>query len=344
MINDIKENALISQIAALLPHRPAQLNALQQSDAELIRIPGCTGQVLAVTTDSIVEEVDTGLYKDPYLLGWMTVMANLSDLAAVGADPVGILIAETFPHDITPDVLISLHNGIREACICAGTAVLGGDTNFSDRLHTTGTAIGLVQDGSPLMRVPCHPGEYIYSTGRLGTGNAFAALNMLGQIHRPLPAFKPIARIKEGMLLRPFASACMDTSDGLLATLDQLGRLNNCGFVLESDWENHIAPDSCDVARQSGLEPWMLLAGPHGEFELIFTVPEERCSAMIATARNSGWTPIRLGVVTGIPGIEVTRWGQLSPGDLANIRNFKFEAAGSLLEFVHFLSNLGAKR
>ena len=60
----------------------------------LIQIPG-TSLVIAITTDSIVKELKTGLYSDPYTIGWMTVLANASDLAAVGPEPSGILISET---------------------------------------------------------------------------------------------------------------------------------------------------------------------------------------------------------------------------------------------------------
>ncbi len=62
---------------------PIQINKLQESDSELLNINILENDQLAVTTDSIVEEIEMGIYKDPYLIGWMTVMVNMSDLAAV---------------------------------------------------------------------------------------------------------------------------------------------------------------------------------------------------------------------------------------------------------------------
>ena len=71
---------------------------------------------LAVTTDSIVEEIEMGIYKDPYLIGWMTVMVNMSDLAAVAAAPVGILISEIITDFLDESFKTKLHEGINDAC------------------------------------------------------------------------------------------------------------------------------------------------------------------------------------------------------------------------------------
>jgi thiamine-monophosphate kinase len=343
MMQQIEENETIARLAALLPRRPAQLNKLSESDAELIRIPGTTGQVLAVTTDTIAEEIESGLYKDPYLIGWMTVMANLSDLAAVGAEPLGVLIAETLPRDASEEDLNALQTGIRDACMHTGAPVLGGDTNFSDRLHTTGTAIGIVSDGRPMMRVQCKPDELLYCTGPLGTGNAFAALRVFGNSADGESHYRPMARIKEGISLRPYASVCMDTSDGLLASLDQLGRLNSCGFTLNESWEMRIAPNARGLASAGGLSPWMLLAGPHGEFELVFTVPVQKIELMHEAAERTGWEPVCLGVVSHTPGIEMDGWGRLEPDDLATIRNYRFTTARERRAFPHFLAEIAER-
>jgi thiamine-monophosphate kinase len=343
MMQQIEENLMIARLAALLPHPPAQLNGLNESDAELIRIPGTVEQILAVTTDTISEEIESGLYDDHYLTGWMTVMANLSDLAAVGADPIGLLVAETLPRDASDRDLIALQTGIRDACLCSGTHVLGGDTNFSDRLHTTGTALGLVSDGRPMRRVHCRPDELLYCTGTLGTGNAFAALRVIGNSTDGKFSYRPVARIKEGISLRPYASVCMDTSDGLFASLDQLGRLNNCGFVLNDSWETRIAPEARNLALAVGLSPWMLMAGPHGEFELVFTVPIHKIASMREAAEHAGWEPVCLGVVSQTPGIELAGHGRLTPDDLASIRNYRFTTAKERLQFPLFLRELAGR-
>ncbi len=74
-MNEIRENALIEGLVKGFPRSPLQQNRPHQADAELVHLPG-TDALLALTTDSVVEEVESGLYTDPYLIGWMTVVVN----------------------------------------------------------------------------------------------------------------------------------------------------------------------------------------------------------------------------------------------------------------------------
>ena len=135
----------------------------------------------------------------------------------------------------------------------------------------------------------------------------------------------------------------MDTSDGLFATLDQLGRLNNCGFHLEKGWESHLAPDAVRVAKMAGVDPWMLFAGPHGEFELVFTIPPHKIPLLRIAAEQSHWLPLRLGVVVEEPGISIADWGTLGPVDLASIRNYPLGSKGEIQAFLRFLADLAER-
>ena len=145
VMTEILESAFIERLTRRLPRSPLQLNGLQETDAYLLRVPA-VGLVLALTTDWVVEEIESGLYSDPYLIGWMTVTVNASDLAAVGAEPIGLLLNETLPPDTAPEFIERLQEGIREACSASGLYVLGGDTNISTRLELGGSALGLISD------------------------------------------------------------------------------------------------------------------------------------------------------------------------------------------------------
>jgi thiamine-monophosphate kinase len=173
----IIENALIERLAAGLPRSPHQLNGLRESDAELIQLQG-TNIVLALTTDGVVEEIEVGLYDDPYLIGWMTVMVNASDLAAVGAEPLGILLNQTLTPDLDDDFVAKLQAGVRDACTTCGLDVLGGDTNFSARMQMTATALGTITSGPPITRRGCRPGDRLFASGPLGLGSAYALLKL----------------------------------------------------------------------------------------------------------------------------------------------------------------------
>ncbi len=341
MMNAIAENALVAKLTASVPRHPGQMNAPHESDAEILRLVGDPRRFLAVTTDSIVEEIDQQIYIDPYHIGWMTVMANLSDLAAVGASPLGLLLSETLPHDASVEFVKNLQEGIGDACRAEETSILGGDTNRSDRLHMSATAIGLIDAGKPTTRIGCRVGDILYCTGTLGSGNAFAAQRVLES--GSIDTFLPVARVREGIALCPLGSACMDTSDGLFATLDQLGRLNNIGFRLDDTWEEQLDATARAKAEAIGLHPWMLFAGPHGEYELVLSVRPEHQEEVEALPFMDEGGIHRIGQIVETPGIALGTWGTFSSSYLAKIRNYNISGPAGAREFIRFLFSLEAR-
>jgi thiamine-monophosphate kinase len=352
----IRENAFLAALVGGFLRAPRQVNGLQESDAELVRLPGTAG-LLALTTDAIVEEIQTGLYRDPFQIGWMTVMVNASDLAAVGAEPLGLLLNETLPPDLDAAFLAELQRGIAMASRAAGLPVLGGDTNIGSHLQTCGLAVGWVPDGQPMTRLGAAPGHLLYTTGPLGRGGAYACQALLGNAPRtsgqhgfqaravPSPGpdldFRPGPRLHEGQMLRPFASACMDTSDGFLPTLDQLMRLNGFGFEVSADLESYMDAAAARVNQPAAVPPWVFLAGPHGEFELVFTVPPEREAAFLEAARAQDWRPLRLGHVTTQPVIRLRSGDRYLALDTGRIRNLFSEVGGDAAAYLCQLVDLG---
>lgn len=331
----IQENSLIERLTQGFGRSALQLNGLNESDAELIRLPG-TDVVLAVTTDAIVEEIQAGLYSDPYLLGWMTVMVNASDLAAVGAEPIGILLNETLTDGLGEAFVSRIQQGIEDACVACDLAVLGGDTNFSRQMQMAASALGIVPDGIALTRLGATPGDTLFASGPLGLGTAFALCQLAPGNVSDLPTlnYQPTARLREGRLLRGLASCCMDTSDGVLATLDQLMRCNDVGFVIELPAEDFLHSDANRISQATGIPPWMMLAGPHGEFELLFTMPADRLDDLVSEAAAHGWAPIRLGRVVAKPGISLPLGGKLALLDTGRIRNLFAEANGDIEKYL----------
>ncbi|HUL43309.1 MAG TPA: thiamine-phosphate kinase [Bacteroidota bacterium] len=343
MISDIRENVLIGELTKSFLRSPSQRNGLHETDAEIIRISDSC--VLAVTTDSIVEEISSGLYSDPYLAGWMAVMASMSDLSAVGAQPNGILISEILPTNYPEADRDQLQLGIQDACRRCETCVLGGDTNCDKQLILTGTAIGTCPDGRFLTRRGSRPGDFLFSTGSIGIGNAFAAKMLLNPKSDPLNriSYRPTARLKEGRALLGSASACMDTSDGVIATLDQMMRLNGTGFDLRADWESVLDPGAAEFASGAGIPTWLLLAGQHGEFELLFTVPQSRVHELYDKAEFDGWQPVFLGLVNRNPAITITLYGENRALDSGSIRNFATDLDGNVQEYYANLLNMDSE-
>jgi len=332
------ENALIQRLTHALPRSARQLNGVRESDAELVRLPG--GLVLALTTDAIAEEIETGLYAEPELIGWMTVLVNASDLAAVGAEPLGILLNQTLTPDLDGRFLDALQNGIAQAAEACRLPVLGGDTNFGRRLQVAVAAVGTVE-GEPITRLGCRPGDRLFASDLLGLGGAYALARLSGDTATADSLdYRPQPRLAEGRLIRRHASCCMDTSDGAIPTLDELMRLNDVGFRIEPSLSAILDPAALAVCAAAGLPEWTLLAGPHGEFELIFTVPQSSHRLFLHEARMIGWRPVELGFVEEGSGLGLPSPEGHRVIDTLRVRNLFTEVNGDVRAYVSQLLSL----
>jgi thiamine-monophosphate kinase len=332
-LNEILENKIINNLIAGFERSPDQLNKPHESDAEIIQLGNFK---LAITTDSISEEISTGLYDDPYLIGWMIVTVNMSDLAAVGATPIGILISEIIPNNFNEEKLEQLQKGISDACKKYDTFVLGGDTNEGEKLVLTGTAIGIIKNENTLSRVGCKPGNILYSSGKLGSGNAYAISQLISKTNTPIN-FQPEARVKLSSIINKYATACMDTSDGFISTLDQLMRLNNVGFELKEDLEKVIDESALKYVENLNIPAWLLFAGQHGEFELIFTIPKTSQKSFLDDAEKIGFEPVELGKVNQEKGIRINLYDKLIPINSEYIRNLPYETNSDINHYLKLL-------
>ena len=136
----------------------------------------------------------------------------------------------------------------------------------------------------------------MYITGRVGTGNALGLVRLSGMPDELFPeeSYRPQARIREAKLLRRYAGCCMDTSDGLLATLDQLMRLNGFGLEVDCGWSDLVDSRVLELCAQAKVPPWLTAAGPHGEFELVLTVADDRKEKLAAAAGRQQVPLVRL--------------------------------------------------
>ena len=314
--DEVEENRRLMRWADLLPRAPGQAGGVHETDAELV--PLGDGRLLALTIDTVAEEIRLGIYADPRTAGRVAAAAALSDLAAVGAEPLGLLLSVTLPAKDTGAVQEAVARGVAETARAAGTFVLGGDTNEGPMLSVGCAAAGLVPVGSELRRVGLHPGDILFAAGPLGLGAACAAGALLGSAGLfDEQEFVPPPRIAHGVVLRRLASAAMDTSDGLVATLDQLGRLNGVRLRVALSPAELLHPRAAEVARHLGLPPLTLLAALHGEFELVFGLQAHLRGSLEDVAARIAWRPIEIGVVEEGSGLVVDG----RPIDGARIRN-----------------------
>jgi thiamine-monophosphate kinase len=197
-----------------------------------------------------------------------------------------------------------------------------------------------------MTRMGCQPGDSVFVTRLMGLGNALglARLNAHPGILFPEKLFRPVANLRESMLIRNHATCCMDTSDGLLATLDQLMRINNLGFAIECDWKRILVPEAIELCRQAGIPLWTMAAGPHGEFALLFTIPRKRQESFLREASSCAFDPIYLGRVKEEPALTLKRhdasWVDV---DMCYLRNLLYLANGDFKRYIREFLEYGIK-
>jgi thiamine-monophosphate kinase len=328
LIDAIHENRFLSQWARLLPRPAAAIGAIHEADAELVPLDAT--RWLAVKVDTVAEEIAAGLYVDPATAGRIAVISVLSDLAAVGAEPLGLLMSVVLPRDDAEAVQARVAAGARAACEAAGTGVLGGDTSSGPALAITVAGFGLVPAGQALRRVGLRAGDVIFVAGRVGLGGALAAARWLGAQGFTEDDYAPPPRIAAGRALRGIASAAMDTSDGLIATLDQLARLNDVGIRIEAPLDSLLHPKVEAMRVSVRLPAFAFVASYHGEFELVFAVPPGRLDRLDGLRVALGAEPFRIGTAFSGAGLKIgdTRI------DGAKIRNLLEEVGGDPLAYA----------
>ncbi len=232
-------------------------------DAAVLRWPA--GDELVVTTDAITDEVDFLLAEtDPRLVGHKALGVNLSDLAAMAAEPVGVVISLVLPRMgarglDAKELAIELYHSMLPLAERFGVAIAGGDTNTWDGpLAISVTAFGRVTDRGPLKRSGAKPGDVVLVTGALGG-------SILGRHLQVEP------RVREALLLneRYELTAGMDVSDGLALDASRLAAASDCGIALRLD-KIPIAPDAERLAARDGKSPLEHALGDGEDFELLF--------------------------------------------------------------------------
>jgi thiamine-monophosphate kinase len=298
------------------PRSPLQTHAPGDSDAEVIRLRD--DLFLATSSDAIEEEIAAGLYRQPRTAGWVAVMAGLSDLAAVGAAPLGILLTTIWAADWGLSRRAELAAGVAEALRRSGTALLGGDNASGQSTVVAISAIGS-SPVLPMSRRGARPGDVLCVTGSTGRGAALGASLVLREhgFDWPEDLYRPCARLEEGARLRPFASACVDASDGILRAVRALTSANGVGAALT--WN----PDSLDgeaaaYFRRADLPLWWLWLAEHADFELVAAVPKRMWSQASAAVK-----PLHvIGEVVGEPNVTVTVDGRTTPLELDDLPTF----------------------
>lgn len=306
-----KEIDYINTLIKNYPRSSEQMNYPFHSDSEVLKL---SEGYLGVSVDAVSEEISLKLIQNPETLGWMTVTASVSDLAAIGfkTEKISLLLkTANEPAEWKDEFLKGAESAARFYEIPEMEKVL---SNGEETL-TACTAFGFSKSAPVLSRVGLKPGDLLYLTGPVGWGNATAFANIAIRKSAPDVAdlidktYRPKARWKEAQFISQFSKVCIDTSDGLLATLKWLEIFNHQKLVIDYT-KNLFHKIALDVAGKTNVDPWLFMASQNGEFELLFAVSPEKAGEFEKAGAEKGFHFLRAGVVVEGEGLALNCQGK----------------------------------
>ena len=283
------------------------------------------GRSLVATTDTVIAGVHFLADDPPDLIARKALRVNLSDLASMGAEPLGYLLVTALPAGIDENWVAQFSRGLAQDQAEFSIALLGGDTAFTPGLLSlTITALGQVERGKALLRSGAKPGDRVYVSGTIGD-SAFGLKLAKGEPLTLSPSEKsslldryrlPQPRLGLGRRLIGVASAAMDVSDGLAADLGHICQASRVGALVEAA-KMPVSPALRSVL-EVGEASLVEVATGGDDYELLFTAPAavELLLGRIATELALPLTAV--GEIRREPGVVVLdqngRAVELGPG------------------------------
>ncbi|CAB3829942.1 MAG: thiamine-phosphate kinase [Achromobacter mucicolens] len=275
-------------------------------DCALFPVP--PGEQVATSTDLLLEGRHFFPDVDPKSLGHKALAVNLSDLAAMGARPIGCVLGLALPRLDEP-WLAAFAEGFHALAAAHGCPLVGGDTTRSAHdLAISVTVFGSVPPGQALRRDGARSGDDIWVSGELGAADvAYRLLDGQYPANAALLAATrgalewPEPQVGLGTALRGIANAAIDLSDGLVQDLGHILAASRVGACLRFA-DLPMAPA---LAGQDAALLQRALLGGGDVYQLCFTAPPSRRDAVLAAARRAGARVTRVGEILPQPGIAV---------------------------------------
>ncbi|PWR00302.1 thiamine-phosphate kinase [Leucothrix pacifica] len=260
---------------------------------------------LAISVDTLVSGVHFPVNTHPADIGHKALSVNVSDMAAMGAEPRWFTLALTLPEYNTA-WLEGFSAGLKQAADDYGVDLIGGDTTRGSQTITV-QIMGEVTPAAALKRSAAKLGDVIFVTGTLGDAAAGLALAQgdssiyasgekrayhdycIQRLNRPT------ARTVESRIIRQYAHACIDVSDGLLQDLMHVLKASQCGAVINTD----DIPFSEALSSLHPPEQCLQYALTGGDdYELLFTVPDDQCDGFIKAMSEQQLSCQAIGYIT----------------------------------------------
>ncbi|MBS7537425.1 thiamine-phosphate kinase [Ancylobacter lacus] len=306
------EDRLIARLFKPIARHPGAIGLTD--DAACIAPP--PGHDLVLTKDALVAGVHFFPDDPPASIARKAMRVNLSDLAAKGAVPLGVLLAIAIPPDMDEDALAAFARGLGEDVEAYGAPLLGGDTvRTPGPLTVSLTALGTLPQGSLVTRSGAREGQAVVVSGTIGD----AALGLALRLDPGRPGFARLApehrdflldrylhprpRLGLAAALRGSASAAMDVSDGLVGDLAKLLAASGVGAVVEAARVPLSPAARAAIAAEPALLETALTGGD--DYEILAVVPVSRLDAFGVNATAAGVPLSEIGRTTSGSGLSV---------------------------------------
>jgi thiamine-monophosphate kinase len=314
-LHDIGERRLISEHLA-----PRYDTHGTFGDDCAVVSPALTGYELVATTDPCPTPLVYSLgWDDLYYGGWLLATINLSDLAAAGAEPLGLMTSYVLPHTLPVDDFERLLAGVDDCCARHGTEVVGGNIGDGPSVHLTATAMGRCPRGQRVSRRGAAAGDALVLIGDPGHLWATALVRLE---HATLDerdaasvfdrALRPVAQTAAARALARTGQmrAAVDVSDGLYASVKSLCDSNGLGARID----RRVRLDSrvAGVCRQAGVDPFDL-AQLWGDWTLLVATQPGAVDLVCELASEAGSPAQQVGCLTADRSIVLDGPGRLEP-------------------------------
>jgi thiamine-monophosphate kinase len=321
-VKDIGEQGLLARLQRFCPPE-----IIGDDAAVLLTTPG---KSLVVTTDVLVNEVHfSDVTTSPEDAGWRAAAANLSDLAAMGASPLGITVGLGIPGEVSVSWVERLYEGMTQCLQKYNTPIVGGDIVRSPVITLAITAFGEANPDQIIRRSAAQVGDAIVVTGVHGASRAGLELllhpefgqnlndaektALIAAHQRPQPRLDVLPKLWEIFLQSKIAIAGMDSSDGLADAVVQICHASGVGAILEASQIPLPAAFEHLLTQQQALE-YALNGGE--DFELVLCLPKAPASDLV---KHLGHSAAIVGTITESPTVVLHDENQKIPDQVLSL-------------------------
>jgi thiamine-monophosphate kinase len=302
------EEAIIAEFWAPLAEGFPGAFGLKDDCAAFSPPPGCD---LVLTTDAIVAGVHVLPDETPGAIAWKALAVNVSDLVAKGASPFAYLMSLGLPEAPDREWLAAFASGLAQAQAAFGCRLIGGDTDrVPGPLSVSITALGTVPRGSFVQRATAQVGDFVYVSGPIGDAALGLALrrdpklaarwqlDAAGRKQLESRFRMPSPPVALATVVRTYARAAMDISDGLVKDFDRLCRTSHVGGRLEAAVVPLSVPARIVVANKCVALEAVLTGGE--DYEVLAVVAPERAADFERAADAAGRPVTRIGLILDV--------------------------------------------